>query len=141
MSSLPPEIVFFDGGCLFCQQRVRWLWERDRGKRLAFAPLDGPTARAVLGAAGRLELMEELSTMVFAEKANEPRPRLWLKSRAIAAICRRLPFPWRCGACVRWMPRLLADGVYDWAARRRHRWGKAETCPVWPEGERARFLP
>lgn len=128
MSSLPPEIVFFDGGCLFCQRRVRWLRKRDKGKRLAFAPLDGPVARAVLGAAGRPELAEELSTLVFAENGGSPRPRLWLKSRAIAAICRRLPFPWRCGVCVGWIPLRLADAMYDWVARRRHRCGAGRGC-------------
>ena len=38
------DVLFFDGECLFCQARVRWLQRRDRDGHLAFAPLQGALA-------------------------------------------------------------------------------------------------
>lgn len=131
---IPRDIVFFDGDCLFCQARVRWLRAHDRDKQLAYAPLQGELAGHLLIGTGLIAERETgvagLSTMVFVAGAGMPRPAIFTKSRAVAAVAARLPFPWRLGGLLALVPRPLADAAYDWVARRRYRWGSGEACAL-----------
>src|SRR5262245_16227423 len=43
-------IVFYDGECGLCHRTVRWLVRHDRRQRLRYAPLQGPTYKAVADA-------------------------------------------------------------------------------------------
>jgi predicted DCC family thiol-disulfide oxidoreductase YuxK len=130
------DLVFFDGDCLFCQARVRWLRAHDRDRQLAFAPLQGEMAARLLAGTGLVgETTGDgaggagaLSTMVFVAGADSSAPEVLVKSRAVAAVAARLPFPWRLGGLFALVPRPLADAAYDWVARRRHRWGEVEAC-------------
>jgi len=128
----PADVVFFDGECLFCQARVRWLRAHDRDGHLAFAPLQGELAGRLLAGTGLLGGEGDegggFSTMVLAAGADSPPPEIFIKSRAVAAVAARLPFPWRLGGLLALVPRLLADAAYDWVARRRHRWVRVESC-------------
>ncbi|MFN0129708.1 MAG: thiol-disulfide oxidoreductase DCC family protein [Verrucomicrobiales bacterium] len=123
---IPSDLVFFDGDCLFCQARVRWLRAHDRDRQLAFAPLQGELAGQLLKGTGWLvppgDNGSGLSTMVFVAGVGMPRPAVFTKSRAVAAVAARLPFPWRLGGLLALVPRPLADAAYDWVARRRDRW-------------------
>lgn len=71
-----------------------------------------------------------LSTMVFVSGAEGSTPVIFTKSRAVAAVAARLPFPWRLGGLLALVPRPIADAAYDWVARRRHRWAGVEACPL-----------
>ena len=42
------NVVLFDGDCLFCQARVRWLRARDRDGALSFAPIQGELGARLL---------------------------------------------------------------------------------------------
>jgi predicted DCC family thiol-disulfide oxidoreductase YuxK len=136
------EVVFFDGDCLFCQARVRWLRARDRDQQLSFAPLQGDVAARVLAGTGLLGRSTkigrpdeiELSTMVFVIGVDSLLPEIFVKSRAVAAVAARLPFPWRLGGLVALVPRFVADAGYDWVARRRHRWARADACEMTDAG-------
>jgi predicted DCC family thiol-disulfide oxidoreductase YuxK len=137
----PPDasdIVFFDGDCLFCQARVRWLRAHDREAQLAFAPLQGELAGRLLAGTGLLGRAGDggggdLSTMVLVSGAGSAAPEVFIKSRAVAAVAARLPSPWRLGGLLALVPRPLADAAYDWVARRRHRWARGEACPLEPD--------
>jgi predicted DCC family thiol-disulfide oxidoreductase YuxK len=135
--SSPSDLVFFDGDCLFCQRRVRWLLERDRDGAFRFGPLQGDTARAVLAGTG---LAESVSTLVLVHEPGSTRQEIRTKSRAIAAISSRLPFPWRLGGLLALVPRVIGDAVYDWIAARRHHWGGAAECSLFSTAERSRFV-
>jgi predicted DCC family thiol-disulfide oxidoreductase YuxK len=140
------DIVFFDGECLFCQARVRWLRTHDRDRQLAFAPLQGEAAARLLAGTGLLgentgdgaDGAGALSTMVFVAGAHSPAPKIFVKSRAVAAVAARLPSPWRLGGLLALVPRPLADAGYDWVARRRHRWGRVEACEWRSDADGAR---
>jgi predicted DCC family thiol-disulfide oxidoreductase YuxK len=125
------DVVFFDGDCLFCQARVRWLRARDREKALSFAPLQGDLASRLLAGTewlgdGAGPGDDRWQTMVVVTGADLPQPEIFVKSRAVAAVAARLPFPWRLGGLLALVPRVVADAAYDWVARRRHKWGRVE---------------
>jgi len=125
------DIVFFDGDCLFCQARVRWLRAHDRDRHLAFAPLQGEAAAKLLAGTGlAAEGGGPLTSMVMVSGATSERPAIFVKSRAVAAVAARLPFPWRLGGLLALVPRPLADAVYDWVARRRHQWSTTTQCEL-----------
>src|SRR5262245_28714673 len=42
-------LIFFDGDCGACTRYVQWLLDHDQKKQLGFAPLEGRTARFLLG--------------------------------------------------------------------------------------------
>lgn len=135
------DVVFFDGDCLFCQSRVRWLRAHDRDQQLAFAPLQGELAARLLAGTGLGSDVVDggagaLSTMVLVSGGDSAEPMIFTKSRAVAAVAARLPFPWRLGGLLALVPRLLADGVYDWVAGKRHQWGGVTTCSLEEAGER-----
>ncbi len=134
MTSVPVrrDVIFFDGECLFCQARVRWIREHDRDRQFDFAPLQGDLARRLLDGAGlapgAAPGAPDPATMALVAGAASPRPEVFVKSRAVAAVAARLPFPWRLGGLIALVPRPLADAAYDFVARRRHRWTCAEAC-------------
>jgi len=135
---VPPRLVLFDGVCGFCDRAVRWLLARDPDGRLAFAPLQGETAAALR--ARHPEIPEEADTVVYVETLGEAE-RVFLRSEAVFRLLGQLDGPWRCLAWLRWVPRPLADRCYRVFARHRYRlFGKLDTCPAPPPGERARFV-
>jgi len=131
----PERIVLYDGVCGFCNSVVRWLARVDRAEAFRFAPLQGDTAAQLRRE--HPEIPDRLDTFVYVEAG-----RVHLRSRAFAHAARHLPWPWRLGKVVRFIPRPLADLVYSWLARVRYRlFGKYDTCPIPPANLRARFLP
>jgi predicted DCC family thiol-disulfide oxidoreductase YuxK len=44
-----------------------------------------------------------------------------VRSDAIVAVARGLPWPWRAAVALRWVPRPVRDGVYRFVAARRPR--------------------
>ena len=133
----PPDIVFFDGECLFCQRRVRWLLEHDRDGAFRFGPLQGVTAHTLLAGTA---LAESVTTLVLVREPGTPHQQVLTKSRAVAAIAARLPFPWRLGGLLALVPRGLGDAIYDWIARRRHRWSGPAECALFSVAEQTRFV-
>jgi predicted DCC family thiol-disulfide oxidoreductase YuxK len=110
---------------------VQWCIRRDRLARLRFAPLQGDTARALLG-----EIRED-SIVVYTPSP----PRALLRSDAILEICRTLGGVWGLLAVAgRLVPRFVRDGVYRYIAKRRKRW-MPEACAMPSEATARRFLP
>ena len=67
--------------------------------------------------------------------------RVFTRSAAALRIVRTLTFPWPLAHALILVPRILRDGVYDFAARRRYRWfGTRDVCMVPTPEVRARFL-
>ena len=129
------DVLFFDGECLFCQARVRWLQRRDRDGHLAFAPLQGALAARCLAGTGLTDGQDGgcgVSTMVLVAGFGRPGAEIFVKARAVAAVAARLPCPWRVGGLLALIPRPLADAGYDWVAKRRHRWARPAACALEP---------
>lgn len=132
-------LVLYDGLCGFCDVTVQWLLAHDSAGRLRFAPLQGPTAAAVLA---RHPLPEGLDSIVLVEGTGGADERVSWYATAIFRICGYLPSPWRAAAALRIVPRVFADlGYRAFAAVRFRVWGRRDACRVPTPAERARFLP
>jgi len=135
---LPGKLVLYDGVCGFCDQWVQKLLERDRNGELFFAPLQGPTARAILGR--HPEAPKDLDAVVYVTTDAGQEKLVW-RSEAVFDIYRdvggRGPIRWL-GS----LPRFLLDLGYRIFAKLRYRvFGKLDACRVPSDAERARFLP
>jgi predicted DCC family thiol-disulfide oxidoreductase YuxK len=132
------QIVLYDGVCGLCDRIVQFLLRVDRRSALTFAPLQGPTAEAVLRGHG---VVADLTSMMFVEDAGTSGEKVFVRSTAMLAVLKKLGGLWRLSQVLLLVPRSLRDGVYNWIARNRYGWfGKFETCPVPSPEVRARFL-
>jgi predicted DCC family thiol-disulfide oxidoreductase YuxK len=119
---------------------MRWLLDADRKARLCFAPLQGETARGVLGR--HPEVTGDLSTVVYVRDFAGPAERVYQRSDAAAAILQDLDRFYRPLALFRLLPRIVRDALYDWIAAHRYRWfGKLDACRLPEKGSEHRFLP
>jgi predicted DCC family thiol-disulfide oxidoreductase YuxK len=160
-------VVFYDGVCGLCDRSVQFLLARDRERVLHFAPLQGPTAAAVLGrlglgaviaapagedAAAAASAPEETggergtdpgapATMVFVRDEGSARERAFVRSAGTLAALDAIGGGWRLVSWLRIVPAPLRDVVYRWVAANRYRWfGRFETCKLPAPGVRDRFL-
>ena len=108
-------IVVFDGDCGLCNGFVAWLIRHDARERFLIAGSAGEVGEAALTAMG-LPAAVAASTLVIATPAG---PRI--RTDAVAEVLDGLPWPWRAGVALRWLPRALRDRAYDAVARRRPR--------------------
>ena len=106
-------VVVFDGECALCNGFVAWLVVRDRAEEFLIAGSAGAPGRAALDVAG-IPHSVAASTLVVWD-GN----KVFTKSDAVAAVAAGLVWPWRAGAALRWVPRIIRDGVYDFVAARR----------------------
>ena len=132
------DLLLFDGVCALCDGSVRFLLRIDRRRRLRFAPLQGPTARAILV---RHEITEKLDSLVLVRDHDTRTESLALRSTAVLLALSAIGGPWRLISWLRLVPRPIRDRVYDFVAKHRYRWfGKFETCRLPAPGEAERFL-
>ena len=132
-------ILLYDGLCGFCNGTVQFILKRDRSGVMKFAPLQGPTARAVLE---RHPEVRGVDSLVLVERDLEGRELVAVRSEAVIRITRYLGGVWTIAAIGRVVPRPLRDWGYALFARWRYRlFGRYDACPVPLAGVRARFLP
>lgn len=126
------QILFFDGVCNLCNGFVDFLVSRDKERRLRYAPLQGKTARDLLGDART----RELSTVVlWRDGAVSER-----SDAALNAIA-ELGGIWILARALKGLPRFFRDRAYDFVARNRYKmFGKRDTCRLPTPEERALFL-
>lgn len=126
------NIVFFDGVCGLCNSSVDFLIQKDTQRNLKYSPQQGDSIKS-------LDIHvnpENMESIIFYSEGN-----IYEKSRAVAAIASKLPYPWKLGSLVRFIPTFIADPIYNWIARNRYRWfGKKESCRLPTPEERAYFL-
>jgi predicted DCC family thiol-disulfide oxidoreductase YuxK len=127
-----PGVVYFDGVCGLCNGFVDFVLQRDRGRRLRVATLQGATAAGRFGPAAG-----DPASIVYEEDGV-----ILERSAAVLRILGRLGGPWSLFAFFGLVPRPLRDWVYDWVARHRYGWfGRRDTCRLPTAEERAFFLP
>jgi predicted DCC family thiol-disulfide oxidoreductase YuxK len=127
-------ILFFDGVCGLCNRSVDFVLTRDRAGKLRFAPLQGETARRVLGAPD----VESLKTVVLVDQRGTHR-----RSSAVVRVLWTLGGFWKAAGGLLWLvPKPLRELGYRFVARNRYRWfGRKESCRLPTADERGRFLP
>ena len=126
-------IVFFDGVCGLCNQTVQFLLDRDKRRRLHYAPLQGETAEQHVPA----HLRESLSTLVYMTNG-----KIHIRSAAVARILIRLGGIWKSLGILMWLiPWPIRDLGYRLVSAMRYRiWGKYDSCRLPTLEERHRFL-
>ena len=135
--SLPQKLVLYDGECGLCDRSVQFLLDKDRDKKLNYAPLQGITAA---GLKVRHPLLAEIDSIVFVRSTGEEE-LLFSFSTAVAEICKELPWPWRMIRFIAVFPRPVRDLAYRFVARHRLRvFGGKEACRLPEPGEMERFL-
>lgn len=136
--TLPERLVLFDGVCAVCDAAVQWILDHDPEQRFHFAPLQGPTAAAILGR--HPELPAGLDSIVLVERGASGE-RVTTHSTAILRIAGDLPAPWSAARVLLWVPRLLRDPLYRGFAAVRYRvFGKLDACRIPTESQLALFL-
>jgi predicted DCC family thiol-disulfide oxidoreductase YuxK len=134
----PEHLVLYDGACGFCSRTVQWILAADRDERFHFAPLDGPTATAVL--ARHPDVPRDLDSVLYVDRSGGTE-RVLVRSDAILRICRGLPGRGWIAALGALVPHRIADLVYRTVARNRRRISAGlGACPLPPATARARFL-
>lgn len=113
MSNSSP-IVVFDGECALCNGFVAWLIRHDSRGHFLIAGSAGDVGAAVVAAAG-LDSRITASTLIVWDGTAH------VRSGAIVAVARGLPWPWRAVAGIRVVPRFLRDAIYRYVALRRPR--------------------
>ena len=128
------RILFFDGVCGLCNWSVDFVLKRDLQGTIQFSPLQGETARTLLGSAD----LNDLNTMVFWVAG-----RSYRRSAAAVRVLWQLGPIWQIVGTALWLiPLPLRNLGYSIIARNRYRlFGKKETCRLPTPEERTRFLP
>ena len=108
---------------------------------MRFAPLQGPTAAAILQRHGVGVPDGDPESIVLVEDPGTPNERLSFRSDGALGVARWLRAPWSWLVVLRAIPRPLRDWTYARVARVRYRiFGKLDACPVPSPAHRGRFL-
>ena len=131
----PTTVVLFDGDCGMCHGAVRFTLRHERDEVLKFASLDSDYARRELAERGFPEPPPDTVVVLHGD-------RILVRSDAALRIAAHLKAPWRWLRILRIIPRPLRDALYDFIARRRHRWFPPPqgVCPMPGPATKARFL-
>lgn len=129
-------VIFYDGLCGLCNRFVVWVLERDRSKIFRFAPLQGEAGSKIF-TPKELQDGEILKSVVLKEGDS-----LYYRSDAVFKILDTMGGVWRIISGLRYLPRFLRDGAYNFIAHHRYQWfGKFDVCRIPKPEEKARFLP
>ena len=126
------NVVFFDGVCHLCNGFVDAIISRDKEHILAFAPLQGSTAKELLPEAHRLKL----DTVIFYESG-----KIHHRSHAILKILTKLGGPYKIFGLGWIIPGFLRDILYNFIAKNRYAWfGERNVCRIPTPAERSYLL-
>jgi predicted DCC family thiol-disulfide oxidoreductase YuxK len=128
-------IILFDGVCNLCESTVHFVVRRDKERQFHFAPLQSAAAQELL--ASHQYVSDNLSSVLLIIDDH-----LYRRSRAALQIVRRLDGAWPLLYYVFfWVPKFIADPVYDFIGNRRYKWfGMKSECWL-PNGDlRQRFI-
>jgi predicted DCC family thiol-disulfide oxidoreductase YuxK len=127
-------VIVFDGVCVLCTGSARFVIERDGARAFRFAATQSPLGQALFRHYG-------LDTETFETNLVLIDGRAYGKLDSVAAVCGRLGGGWRLLAVLRFIPRPIADWLYDRVAKNRYTlFGRTEACMIPPPEWRARFI-
>ncbi len=133
-------VLLFDGECGLCTRVVQLVLQADRKGTLRFASLQGEFARKIIT---RHPELRSVDSVALLERGAAGTYQVSIRSEAALRLVRYLGLPWRLLGLARVVPRPVRDRVYDWIARRRHRWfGPAVSCEFpTPEQQKRMVTP
>lgn len=138
LSSYVP-ILFFDGCCPFCNFAVRMIYRLDRRGTIRFAPIESELGRMVIEQHPKLKACNSAFILDRNEDGSE---RISAKSDMLARVAKYISWPGKLLFLpLKFLPRWMADRLYDIVARNRNRlFGRYASCPIPPKEMRQRFI-
>jgi predicted DCC family thiol-disulfide oxidoreductase YuxK len=133
------HLILYDSDCMMCDQRVKWLFKRDRKHIFFFSPLQEETAKMWLG-----KLPPEpvkIDSLILIEEFRSSAPQLLLRGKAILRILWLLGGAWTVVGVLHFLPSCLYDWAYRIIARHRHRFNGSQQCQLPDPNLKDRFLP
>jgi predicted DCC family thiol-disulfide oxidoreductase YuxK len=138
MKASARPVLLYDGSCGLCSRLVQFVLRADPRGTLRFGSLQEGYARELWS---RHPELRDVDSIAWVEILPDGRERVSVRSEAALRLARYLNYPWRLLAFTRIVPRSLRDRLYDYVARRRHRWfGSAPSCALGNPQDQARFL-
>ncbi|ATC63868.1 thiol-disulfide oxidoreductase [Nibricoccus aquaticus] len=133
-------LLMYDGTCGLCNACVRLLLRIDKAGTLRFAPLQGPTAQAILRERGLPT--EDFDSLIFVPDFPRKDGPHWSRTDGVLQVLAELGGVWRVVSWLRVIPRWLRDPLYKVVARLRYRlFGEYRPRPLAKVEWAARFLP
>lgn len=129
-------LLFYDQDCGFCNAWVSFFLKRNTQGRLRFAPLQGRTARELFRGTASEPLLQNLNTLIVRTDSGD----ILLRSSAALYLFSLCPAPWKWFWHLRYVPRVLRDGVYRLVSYTRKLWWSSTYCVVPTAQERTYFL-
>jgi predicted DCC family thiol-disulfide oxidoreductase YuxK len=105
-STLPENIVIFDGVCNLCEFSVNFIFERDSSGQFYFTPAQSPLGASLLKRFGINT--SRLDTVVLVRDG-----KAYTRSAAAIEIAARLDLPWNLLTVFKAVPESLRDMLYD----------------------------
>ena len=132
-------IVLFDGVCALCDRAVQFLLNRDKRGVLKFAPLQGPTAAAILKRHPEIE--DNTRSVIFVQNYDTASESVSVRSQAILDCLSALGGVWRVVSWLQIIPGFFRDTIYNFIAANRYKWfGKYDECIVPQPEMKERFM-
>ncbi len=111
-------VIYYDGICILCSNAINILIKMDKKNILFFSPLQSNYAFNTV----ENKYVEKMDTIIV-KRNNE----FYTKSLAAFVVLEELKNPLR--YFFYFIPRFLADIIYDFVAKKRYSWfGKKEEC-------------
>lgn len=112
-SSKTPPVVIFDGECAVCNGAIRRLLRMDKAGALRITGSASDVGQALIARAGLpASIADESVVFVQGDQA-------WTHSTAIAKVISHLPYPYRLGAAMRFVPVPVRDAAYRFISNHR----------------------
>lgn len=118
-------IVLFDGVCNLCDATINFIMDQDQDAQLRFCSLQSKTGQALWVQAGRSPT--DMNQIVLVTPC-----KTYFSSDAVSRICQKLdPLPLKMlGKVGQWTPRALREPIYHFVSKRRHVFGRNESCRI-----------
>ena len=127
-------LIFFDGVCNFCNDRINFIIRHDKRDYFRFAPLQSTIAEETL----KQHRPEALGGDTFILLENG---KVYDRTTAALRIARKLNGAWPVLYAFIIVPPFLRDIVYRIIAKNRYKWwGKRESCMIPTPDVRKKFL-
>lgn len=134
-------LLLFDGSCGFCARSVQFVLRHESRRRtLRFAALDSAIGLEVRA---RHPAIEGVDSVVWVDADDSSHgEQVLVRSAAVLRVLKYLGGVWQMLAALAVIvPRSLADAVYDFIARHRHKLTRGNPACLLPTPEqRSRFI-
>ena len=126
------KIIFYDGDCGFCNKSIQFVLKNESSSEICFSALQSDFAGKFFNEKN-LEI-PDLNTFYFFNGI-----KMYDRSSGALEVLRFLKSPWKFFVFLRFCPRFIRDGVYNFIAKRRHKINTGFCMLPSPE-QRKRFL-